>query len=98
MSSGIFLPFAAVADFSPMFQVELNEYVQAQMGAAGAASEEGGPIATDESEEPAELSVAQAKKFLSCQRQGSHDHSCDRRVRRLGLRPSARHRGPGRRR
>lgn len=64
MTSGIFLPFPVVAGFSPIFQVELNEYVQAQMGAKGDASEEGGSITTDESEEPADLSVAQAKKFL----------------------------------
>ena len=64
MSSGIFLPFPAVAGFSPTFQAELSEYVQAQMGASGDVSDEGGPIATDESEEPADLSVAQAKKFL----------------------------------
>lgn len=64
MSSGIYLPFPAVAGFSPMFQAELSEYVQAQIGATGDVSEEGGPIATDESEEPADLSVAQAKKFL----------------------------------
>lgn len=64
MSSGVFLPFPAMAGFSPMLQAELNKYVQAQMGATSEVSEVGGLTASDESEEPADLSVAQAKKFL----------------------------------
>lgn len=38
--------------------------MQAQIGAVGEAFDEGGPDATNESEGPADLSVAQAKKFL----------------------------------
>lgn len=61
MDSGVYLPFSAVAGFSSMFQAELSEYVQAQIGAT---DDKTGPFPTDDSEEPADLSVAQAKKFL----------------------------------
>ncbi|MFZ4381146.1 MAG: hypothetical protein ACOYO0_04170 [Sandarakinorhabdus sp.] len=64
MSSGIFLSFPAVAGFSRTFRAELAEYVQAQTSATVDTSEDGGPVANDDEEEPADLSVAQAKKFL----------------------------------
>lgn len=62
-SGGVYLPFGAVSGFSPGFQAELAEYVQAQMSTA-IGDEDAGPQATGDDEEPADLSVAQAKKFL----------------------------------
>lgn len=64
-SGGVYLPFGAVAGFSPSFQAELSEYVRGQMAGTPAAGDGSGPDATDEGEEPADLSVAQAKKFLA---------------------------------
>lgn len=63
-SGGVYLPFGAVSGFSPGFQAELAEYVQAQMSATIADVAGAEPQAAGDDEEPADLSVAQAKKFL----------------------------------
>ena len=64
-SGGVYLPFGAVSGFSPSFQAELAEYVQEQMATSGLAVATGAsPGASEDGEEPADLSVAQAKKFL----------------------------------
>ena len=64
MNSGAFLPFAALPGFSPAFQAEFADYIKAQLGAQSDEEIGAGPAQTDESEEPSDLSVAQAKKFL----------------------------------
>lgn len=63
MDSGIYLPFPALPGFSPAFQAELAEYVQGQMAVTGA-GDHASPTAADGDAEPADLSPAQAKKFL----------------------------------
>lgn len=57
------IPFRAVSRFSASFQAELQAYVQAQLS-ADVDDDEAGPAAMDDDAEPADLSTAQAKKFL----------------------------------
>lgn len=65
MSSGVFLPFQDLPGFSPAFQAEFADYVQARMSIVADDVEDAGePAQMEEGEEPADLSVAQAKKFL----------------------------------
>lgn len=63
-SGGVYLPFGAVAGFSPSFQADLKEYVQGQIAGTPAIGGGSGPEATDEGDAPADPSVVQAKKFL----------------------------------
>jgi hypothetical protein len=63
-TGSILIPFRAVARFSAGFQVELQEYVQTQMSGGVGQDDEAGPTAMGDDEEPADLSTAQAKKFL----------------------------------
>jgi hypothetical protein len=62
MPSGAFIPFAELAEFTPPFQAEFMQWIQAQVGIDQ--QDDIGPTVTDETEEPADLSVAQARKFL----------------------------------
>lgn len=65
MDGGVFIPFQALPGFSPVFQTEFAEYVQARMSIiAGDAEDAAEQSQMEGGEEPADLSVAQAKKFL----------------------------------
>lgn len=65
MNSGVFIPFQALPGFSPAFQAEFEQYVQSQMSAV---VEDRDPrddtSEMEEDEQFADLSIAQAKKFL----------------------------------
>lgn len=61
---GIFLPFSDLPGRSSEFRAELSVYLQAKLRSGGGDNAEAEPEETDEMEEPSDLSVAQAKKFL----------------------------------
>ena len=63
-TGGILIPFEAISSFSAAFQSELTDFVQAQLGAVVDEDDAAGPAEMDEDGEPADLSAAQAKKFL----------------------------------
>lgn len=63
-TGGVLIPFRAMSRFSASFQAELQDYVQAQMSADVGDDDEACPTAMDDDAEPADLSPAQAKKFL----------------------------------
>lgn len=64
MTTSVIIPLADLTQFSPAFQAEFADYLQAQMNIMTDDTEEADPIQMLETEEPADLSVAQTKKFL----------------------------------
>lgn len=65
MTMSVIVPLADLSGFSLKFQAEFTEYLLAKMNLSTDDAEVADPIQMDDSEQPADLSVAQINRFLA---------------------------------